>query len=109
MKAWILDNRAPIDKKPLLLIDLPAPYPKGYDIRIINVACGVCRTDIHFVEGDLPLKKSPVIFSQEVRGIVNEISGKVKLTLERMEYKIFIPKEIRTNTKTALERMLTIQ
>ena len=99
MKAWILDNRAPFDKKPLLLKELPDSYSKGYDIRIINVACGVCCTGIHFAEGDLTLKKSPLIFGQEVKGIVSEISGKVKLTLERMEYKIFIPKEIRTKRK----------
>jgi propanol-preferring alcohol dehydrogenase len=109
MKAKILDNRALIDKKPLVLKKLPDPYPKGYELIIKNVACGVCRTDIHFAEGDLPLRKLPLIFGQKVTGIVNEISGKVKLTLERMEYKIYIPKEIRIKAKTVLDKMLAIQ
>lgn len=77
MKAWILENQAPIEKNPLLLKELPDPHPKGYEIRIKNVACGVCRTDIHIAEGDLPLKKSPLILGHEVVGIVDEIGKKV--------------------------------
>jgi len=57
MKAWLLENQAPIEEKPLVLKALPDPEPKGYEIRIKNIACGVCRTDIHVAEGDLPLKK----------------------------------------------------
>ena len=109
MKARILENRTPFEKKPFVWKEFSYPYPKGYELIIKNVACGVCRTDIHFAEGDLPLKKSPLIIGQEVTGIMDEISGKVKLTLERMEYKIFIPKEIRTKAKTALDKILTIQ
>jgi len=69
MKAW--------EKKPLVLKELPDPHPKDYEIRIRNIACGVCRTDIHVAEGDLPLKKSPLILGHEVVGIVEEIGEKV--------------------------------
>lgn len=55
MKAWILENQAPIEKKPLVLKELPNPHLKAHEIRIKNVACGVCRTDIHVAEGDLQL------------------------------------------------------
>jgi propanol-preferring alcohol dehydrogenase len=77
MKAWILENQAPIEKKPLVLKELPDPHPKVHEIRIKNVACGVCRTDIHVAEGDLPLKKSPLILGHEIVGIVDEIGEKV--------------------------------
>jgi len=77
MKAWILENQAPIEEKPLELKALPDPEPKGHEIRIKNVACGVCRTDIHVAEGDLPLKKSPLILGHEVVGIVDKIGNQV--------------------------------
>jgi len=77
MKAWILENQAPVEKKPLVLKELPDPHPRDYEIRIKNIACGVCRTDIHVAEGDLPIKKSPLILGHEVVGIVDEIGEKV--------------------------------
>jgi propanol-preferring alcohol dehydrogenase len=77
MKAWILENQAPVEKKPLMLKELPDPHPKPHEIRIKNIACGVCRTDIHIAEGDLPLKKSPLILGHEVTGIVDETGEKV--------------------------------
>ncbi|MFW6131474.1 MAG: alcohol dehydrogenase catalytic domain-containing protein [Candidatus Aminicenantaceae bacterium] len=66
MKAWILEYQAPIEKKPLKLKTLPDSHPKKHEIRIKNAACGVCRTDIHIAEGDLPLKKSPLILGNAV-------------------------------------------
>ena len=77
MKAWILENQAPIEKKPLVLKELPDPHPEAYQIRLKNITCGVCRTDIHVAEGDLPLKKSPLILGHEVTGIIDEIGKKV--------------------------------
>ena len=62
MKAWILEKQAPIESRPLELKEVPTPDPAAHEVRIKNVACGVCRTDIHVAEGDLPLKKSPLIF-----------------------------------------------
>jgi len=77
MKAWILEHQAPVEYKPLVLKELPDPHPRGNEIRIRNMACGVCRTDIHVAEGDLPQKKSPLILGHEVVGIVDEIGEKV--------------------------------
>jgi propanol-preferring alcohol dehydrogenase len=77
MKAWILENQAPVEKIPLALKDLPDPHPKAHEIRIKNVACGVCRTDIHIAEGDLPLKKIPLVLGHEIVGIVDETGEKV--------------------------------
>jgi propanol-preferring alcohol dehydrogenase len=77
MKAWVLEDQAPVEKTPLTLKELPDPHPKANEIRIKNVACGVCRTDIHIAEGDLPLKKSPLILGHEIVGIVDETGEKV--------------------------------
>jgi propanol-preferring alcohol dehydrogenase len=79
MKAWILENQKPIEKKPLVLKEVPDPHPKAHEIRIKNIACGVCRTDIHVAEGDLPPKKLPLILGHEVAGIVDEIGEEVSL------------------------------
>jgi len=77
MKAWILEHQAPVENKPLVLKELPDPHPRGNEIRIRNMACGVCRTDIHVAEGDLPQKKTPLILGHEVVGMVDEIGEKV--------------------------------
>jgi len=48
--------------------ELPRPGP--HELRIRVRACGVCRTDLHLVDGDLPLPKLPVIPGHEIVGIV---------------------------------------
>ena len=78
MKAWILERQARIEEKPLKLVEFPAPRPKDNEIRIKIYACGICRTDIHIAEGDLPMKKSPLILGNELPEIlVNAKYGKV--------------------------------
>ena len=61
MRAWVLEKQAPIEERPLELKEVHTPNPGPPEVRIKNVACGVCRTDIHVAEGDLPLKKSPLV------------------------------------------------
>lgn len=73
MRAWILENQAKIDEKPLKLVELPDPKAGLNQIRIKVLVCGICRTDIHIAEGDLPLKKSPIILGHEVVGVVDEV------------------------------------
>ena len=73
MRAWILEKQAKIENKPLKLVDVPVPQAKTGYIRIKVIVCGVCRTDIHIAEGDLPLKKTPVILGHEVVGVVDEV------------------------------------
>ena len=78
MKAWIARKQASIEEKPMEFTNLPTPIPKGDEIRIKISACGICRTDLHIVEGDLPLKKSPIVPGHEVVGVVDEVGDKVK-------------------------------
>ncbi len=77
MKAWILNNQAPIENLPLELKEVLKHEPGIHEIRIRNIVCGVCRTDIHIAEGDLPLKKSTLILGHEIVGVVDKIGEQV--------------------------------
>jgi propanol-preferring alcohol dehydrogenase len=50
--------------------DVPAPKPGPGEILVHVRYCGVCRTDLHVVEGELPPKKSPVIPGHQIVGVV---------------------------------------
>ena len=50
----VLHAPAPIDSAPLRLSDVPTPDPTHGEIRVRVEACGICRTDLHVVEGELP-------------------------------------------------------
>jgi len=72
MKAMILNGFVSIDQNPLELVDLPVPKPGPEDILIRIKICGVCHTDLHTVEGELPQAKLPIIPGHEVVGIVEK-------------------------------------
>ncbi len=78
MRAWILEEQTSVEQRPLKLVEVPTPRPQDDEIRVKVVACGVCRTDIHIAEGDLALKKSPIILGHEVVGIVDEMGAAVE-------------------------------
>jgi propanol-preferring alcohol dehydrogenase len=69
MKAMVL--REP--RTPLALIDVPDPVPAAGQLRLRVRACGVCRTDLHVVDGELPGARSPVIPGHEIVGTVDAI------------------------------------
>ncbi len=73
MKAWILERQAPIEERPLKMMEVPEPHAGEGQVRIKVIACGVCRTDVHVAEGDLPLHKSPLILGHEIVGVVDEV------------------------------------
>jgi propanol-preferring alcohol dehydrogenase len=70
MKACILLAPAPIEASPLRIVELPKPVAVGKQILVRVRACGVCRTDLHVVEGELPPRKRPLIPGHQVVGIV---------------------------------------
>jgi propanol-preferring alcohol dehydrogenase len=51
-------------------VELPVPTPGPGEVLLRVLACGVCRTDLHIVDGDLPLHLQPVIPGHEVVGRV---------------------------------------
>jgi propanol-preferring alcohol dehydrogenase len=73
MKAMCLSKAQPIEQNPLELLDLPAPVPGPREVRLRVVACGVCRTDLHVIEGDLPLPKLPLVPGHQIVGIVDRV------------------------------------
>jgi propanol-preferring alcohol dehydrogenase len=68
-----LSKAQPIEQSPLELLDLPAPIPGPDEVRLRVEACGVCRTDLHIIEGDLPLPKLPLVPGHQVVGIVDRV------------------------------------
>ncbi|MGD1094472.1 MAG: zinc-dependent alcohol dehydrogenase family protein [Bryobacteraceae bacterium] len=75
MKACVLNSRGPIEGNPLTFTDVPEPTDLRDGEVLIRVrACGVCRTDLHVIEGELPVLKSPLIPGHQVVGVI-ERSG----------------------------------
>src|SRR5215469_2657979 len=66
MRAMILEKAG----KPLRAVELPTPKPAPNEILIRVSACGVCRTDLHVVDGELPKPKLPLIPGHEIVGYV---------------------------------------
>lgn len=59
----------------LRAVSRPEPSPADHEILVRVTACGVCRTDLHLVEGDLPQRRSPVVPGHEVVGIVQAVGS----------------------------------
>src|SRR3989440_4241596 len=70
MKACLLRAPAAMETNPLAYGEVAAPHPKSGEVLVRVRACGVCRTDLHVIEGELPPRKSPVIPGHQVVGIV---------------------------------------
>jgi alcohol dehydrogenase, propanol-preferring len=66
MRGLLLD--AP--RTPLRLVDLPDPAPGPGQVLVRVAACGVCRTDLHVVDGELPEAKRPVVPGHQIVGVV---------------------------------------
>jgi alcohol dehydrogenase, propanol-preferring len=75
MKACLLNAPARIETNPLQFTDVPVPRPDQGEVLVRVRACGVCRTDLHVIEGELPPLKSPVIPGHQVVGVVEKLGG----------------------------------
>ncbi len=71
MKAMVLGKIRPIGESPLVLSEAPVPAPGPGEIRVKVTACGICRTDLHVIEGDLPPVRLPLIPGHQVVGAVD--------------------------------------
>jgi len=72
MKACLLHAPAAIETNPLEYADVVMPQPKSGEVLVRVRACGVCRTDLHVIEGELPPRKTPVIPGHQVVGSVEK-------------------------------------
>ena len=77
MRAMILEKPRPVAENPLSECDLPIPEPGPAEIRLRVRACGVCHTDLHTVEGDLPLPVLPVVPGHQIVGTVDAVGDRV--------------------------------
>ena len=73
MRAMVLAEPA----QPLAMQELPDRQPGQGEIRLKIAACGVCRTDLHIVDGELPDAKLPIIPGHEIVGYVDVIGSGV--------------------------------
>jgi propanol-preferring alcohol dehydrogenase len=75
MRAWVVERTAPIDEGPLRRVERADPRPGAGEIRVRVTCCGVCRTDLHLAEGDLPPKHPEVAVGHEVVGHVDAVGA----------------------------------
>jgi propanol-preferring alcohol dehydrogenase len=73
MYAWRVTRPGPISTGPLKRVDTATPEPGAGEIRVKVEVCGVCRTDLHVAEGDLPESKPGVVPGHEVVGVVDAL------------------------------------
>ena len=74
MRAMVLDR----PKTPLVLREQPVPQPAAGQALIAIEACGVCRTDLHVVDGELPNPKLPIVPGHEIVGRVAALGPGVR-------------------------------
>jgi len=70
MKAAILTSPQPVSNRPLQISDVANPRLRSGHVLLRVRACGVCRTDLHIVEGDLPAKQLRIIPGHQIVGDV---------------------------------------
>lgn len=66
-------------RKPLVLKRVSKPIPSPHEVLIKVLACGVCRTDLHLIDGELPNLKLPIIPGHQIVGIVEALGSEVSL------------------------------
>jgi len=74
MRAMVLNR----PKVPLQLRDVPKPQPATGQLLVRVSTCGVCRTDLHIVDGELPDPKLPLILGHQIVGRVEQLGGDVQ-------------------------------
>jgi propanol-preferring alcohol dehydrogenase len=73
MSAWRVRQPGPMNTRPLERVSSQVPRPEPSELLVAVQACGVCRTDLHVVEGDLPVHRDNVTPGHEVVGEVIEV------------------------------------
>lgn len=75
MKAAVLTSPAPISSYPLQITDVPKPELVHGHVLLRVRACGVCRTDLHIIEGELPSRRPKLIPGHQIVGDIVEGTG----------------------------------
>jgi propanol-preferring alcohol dehydrogenase len=77
MRAMVLDHTGDVSSYPLQLRDQPVPTPQHGQVLIKVHVCGVCRTDLHVIEGELPDPALPLIPGHQTVGVVLQVGPEV--------------------------------
>jgi propanol-preferring alcohol dehydrogenase len=78
MRAMVLETPRSVEQSPLVLRDLTPPTVAAGEVRVKVNCCGICHTDLHTVEGDLPLPKLPIVPGHQIVGVVNQVGRDVR-------------------------------
>src|SRR3569623_2747038 len=73
MQAMVLEQPG----GPLVLRERPLPIPTTGQVRITVIACGVCRTDLHLLDGELPDIGYPIVPGHQIVGRIDALGGGV--------------------------------
>jgi propanol-preferring alcohol dehydrogenase len=77
MRAWELTVPGPADHRPLRMVDRAVPEPGPDELLVRVITSGVCRTDLHLIEGDLPPHQPGMTPGHEVVGEVSGVGAEV--------------------------------
>jgi alcohol dehydrogenase, propanol-preferring len=78
----VLRKSGPVEQSPLLLDEVSLPLPRAGQVRVQVRCCGVCHTDLHIVEGELPLPRLPLIPGHQIVGNVEALGEAVRTLKE---------------------------
>ena len=78
----VLQKSGPVEQSPLLLDEVTLPLPRAGEVRVQVRCCGVCHTDLHIVEGELPLPRLPLIPGHQIVGNVEAVGEAVRTLKE---------------------------
>lgn len=73
MKAAVITRIAPVEERPLELVDLPQPAPVNNQVLIRVSACGICHTELDEIEGRVPPAKFPMVPGHQIVGRVERL------------------------------------
>ncbi|GAA1898056.1 zinc-binding alcohol dehydrogenase family protein [Streptantibioticus ferralitis] len=77
-QAWVVDTPGPMATSPLRRVRRTVPSPTAEEILVEVLACGVCRTDLHLAEGDLPPRRPQCTPGHEIVGRVLAVGAAVR-------------------------------
>ena len=75
MNAMVLDGTAPIDSSPLRFKRIPVPALQPNEILVRVLVCGICRTDLHVIEGELAPQLPSIIPGHQIVGVVEQLGS----------------------------------
>ena len=82
MNAMILYEQKPVEDFPLIYEEIDDPIPTSNQVLIKIEYCGVCRTDLHIVEGELSIPRLPIIVGHQIVGRVESVGRNVAKIVE---------------------------